>query len=194
MSRTIESPFVLDLERYAESIKSRRSINLFEPELVPDSLIQAAIEVARWAPNHKKTEPWYFHILGPETRRKTIELITEIKSAGQADTFRAGVAARLNAVPGWLVITCDVSEDVIRQMEDFAACSCAAQNLMLYLWAAGVGVKWTTGKVVRDERLLKILGIDTGTRMIVGLFWYGYPGMVPEQTRKPVTEISTVLD
>ena len=30
-----------------------------------------------------------------------------------------------------------------------AACAAAVQNLMLYLWKAGVGSKWTTGDITR---------------------------------------------
>jgi len=30
--------------------------------------------------------------------------------------------------------------------------------------------------------------------MIIGLFWYGYPGVITAQNRKAVPEITTVLD
>ena len=80
------------------------------------------------------------------------------------------------------------------QQEDYAACCCAAQNLMLTLWDKGVGVKWTTGAVVRDERFYELLDVDKTVEKIVGLFWYGYPAQNPEQSRREVEEISTMLD
>jgi len=177
-----------------DTIITRRTINFFKPDRVDDSLILNAIEVARWAPNHHLTEPWHFHILAGQTRARVIELITEIKSAGQGEAARNGVAKRLNSIPGWLVITSELSPDPIMRTENYAACCCAAQNMMLYLWHAGVGVKWTSGAVTRDERLFRLLGIDRNTRTVVGLFWYGYPEQVPEQRRKPVSAITTLLD
>lgn len=193
MTKPAKKPDASDLKDFAEFIKSRRTINFFRAGAVPESLLLKAIKVARWAPNHKKTEPWHFHLLGESARSRVIELITEIKSEGK-DERRAAVKKRLDAIPGWLVLSSEISEDPIRLMEDYAACSCAAQNMMLYLWRAGVGVKWTTGKVIRDERFFKILDIDRKSRLIVGLFWYGYPDIVPSQSRRKLDEIMTKLE
>jgi len=178
----------------AECIKSRRTVNFFKMDKVKDELIHTAIEVARWAPNHKKTEPWHFLILGPSIQKQLKALITDIKAEGQQGTARAAIYDRLDAIPGWLVISCDVSSDMIRQFEDYAACACAAQNMMLYLCQAGVGVKWTTGKVIRDQRFFELLGLDMRYQMIVGLYWYGYPDHQPEQTRKPVEDVLRKID
>jgi hypothetical protein len=60
---------------------------------------------------------------------------------------------------------------------------------MLCLWQRGIGVKWTTGAVTRDERFFELLGIDAAAESVVGLFWYGTPKVVPNQRRRPVNEI-----
>ena len=177
-----------------ELIKSRRTINFFQQEPVPVSTLMEAIEHARWAPNHRKTEPWHFHILGDKSRDSVIKLITEIKSSGQGDSVRESVKKRLVDIPGWFAISSGYSEDPIIQQEDYAACCCAAQNLMLYLWNKGVGIKWTTGAVIRDDRFFDIMQIDPALRFIVGLFWYGYPLKIPGQTRLPVKKISSKLE
>lgn len=182
------------LDRYASSIRTRRTINFFKRDLVPDSMILDAVDVARWAPNHKKTEPWHFHLLGAETQKQVKALITDLKVQEQGEAARKAISERLDAIPGWLVISCDVSADPIRQLEDFAACACAAQNMMLYLWQAGIGTKWTTGKVIRTPAFFDLLGIEMNSQKIVGLFWYGYPEQIQEQTRKPVADIVKILD
>ena len=51
----------------AELIRARRTINLFESEPVGTSALIDAIVLARWAPNHRLTEPWRFYLIGPET-------------------------------------------------------------------------------------------------------------------------------
>lgn len=194
MSETNETQLTQDLQAFSASIRSRRTINLFKPDDVPQDIVRNAIEVARWAPNHKKTEPWHFSLLGPQSLARVKALITDIKSEGQDANVRKSVAARLDAIPGWLVLSCDSSSDRVTQMEDLAACACAAQNMMLILWRAGVGVKWTTGKVIRDPRFFDIVEVDINEQTMVGLFWYGYPAHIPEQTRKPLTQILRQLD
>jgi nitroreductase len=177
-----------------ELIISRRTINFFHQKSVPVSLLTKAIDAARWAPNHKITEPWHFYILGTKTRVKVIQLITEIKSTGKGEKVHNSIKKRLEDVPGWFVLTSDLSRNSITRQENYAACCCAIQNVMLYLWNHGIGVKWTTGEVTRDKRFYKLLKIDKDMRKVVGLFWYGYPAFVPAQRRKPAKEITTRLD
>ena len=64
---------------------------------------------------------------------------------------------------------------------------------MLYLWKAGVGSKWTTGVITRDSRFLEIIGIDDATEFVVGLIWYGYPKLTPEQKRRGLEEVLSRL-
>jgi hypothetical protein len=60
---------------------------------------------------------------------------------------------------------------------------------MLYLWKAGVGSKWTTGDITREQRFFDLVGIDPDTESVVGLIWYGYPKLTPAQSRKSVDDI-----
>lgn len=178
----------------SETIKNRRTINLFQDKAVSVQQIKSAIDHARWAPNHRLTEPWHFYLLGKKTREKVIQLIVEIKSTGKSENIRLSTRKRLDAIPGWFVLTYDISSDPIVDEENYAACCCAAQNLMLYLWSEGIGVKWTTGDVTRDARFYELLKINQNKRRVVGLFWYGYPAHVPSQKRNPVKEIISKLD
>jgi nitroreductase len=179
------------LATVAERIRSRRTVKLFHERPVSRELILAAIEAARWAPNHHVTEPWHFYLLGPETVAGVVELtravVAERKDEKLAD-FKAASAA---AVPGWLVVTCRRSEDQQRQQEDYGSCCCAIQNLMLYLSAAGAASKWSTGTVTKDARFYDLLGADRDREFVVGLIGYGYPKVTPRQSRKDVNSIVT---
>ncbi len=174
-------------------LRGRRSIDLFAPDAVDMDTVRDAIDVARWAPNHRLTEPWRFYLLGPATLRPVIDLAVEIDVAKKGERAGPLRRARLEAVPGMLVLTSARSEDPLLEREDYAACCCAAQNLMLYLWGKGIGVKWTTGGITRQARFYELLGIDSAKESIVGLFWYGVPQVIPTQNRRPVEEIVTKL-
>jgi nitroreductase len=179
----------LSPESVAQLLTTRRTIHDFKPELPPAEIIHAAIDAARWAPNHRLTEPWHFYLLGRETAEAIADLNAEMIAARGDVEGAKKKRARWRAVPGWLLLTCERSDDPVRAQEDYAACCCAAQNLMLYMWSAGVGVKWTTGQVVRDPRFFELAWIDPGRETVVGLFWYGYAAEVPATTRKPVDEV-----
>jgi len=194
MSETPRTEFRSALQHLAERMRSRRTVKQFLQQPVPRKLILEAVEVARWAPNHHLTEPWHFYLLGDEAIAKSIELTRIVVSERKGEEigkFKAEDAAKR---PGWLVVTCKRSDDELAEQEDYAAVCCAIQNFSLYLSEAGVASKWSTGPITRDPRFYELLEIDGQKEFIVGLFWYGYPKITPQQQRKPVGDIVTELD
>jgi nitroreductase len=173
----------------AQLLQTRRTIHEFKPELPPRKVVVDAIDAARWAPNHRVTEPWRFYLLGRETANAIADYNAEMIAASGDSTGAEKKRQRWRAMPGWLVLTCAVSDDPVRSREDYAACCCAAQNMMLYLWSAGVGAKWNTGRISRDPRLYELIGADAARESVVGIYWYGYPAEIPNQRRKPVDSI-----
>jgi nitroreductase len=182
-------PRQVDHTALADAIRSRRSIDLFEPGSVDDALLREAIEVARWAPNHRLTQPWRFYLIGPATRRAIAELVGNVETRAKGERVGAVKRERVLAIPGMFVLTTRRSADELQDREDYAACCCAAQNLMLYLWQRGVGVKWTTGAVTREPAFYELLGSDPERERVVGLYWYGLPKVVPTQKRRDPAEI-----
>lgn len=182
-----------ELREFGEVLRGRRTIELFLQTAVPVALVNEAIEVATWAPNHHVSEPWKFYSLGKESIAACLDLVRDIvtrKKDAKAGEFKANSWSQK---PGWLVISCRKSDDELLQQEDYAACCAAVQNLMLYLWKAGVGSKWTTGAITRDPRFFDVVGMDADAEFVVGLLWYGYPKLTPTQSRSPVNEVLETL-
>lgn len=177
----------------AELIRSRRTIHDFHPEAPPREMLLKAIELARWAPNHLATEPWHFYLLGEQTADAVTRLNAELVSTAKGSEAGQAKLERWSKMPGWLVVTCDRCEDPIRFREDYAACCCAIQNLSLYLWSEGIGVKWGTGPVTRDPAFYDLIWVDPELETVVGMFWYGYAKEVPRLRRKSVEEILVEL-
>ena len=182
-----------ELRDFAEVLTGRRTINLYLELAVPDDLVREAVEVATWAPNHHVTEPWQFYLLGPETISRCIDLVREITAEKKGDELAEFKAEQWSQKPGWLVVTCKRSDDALRQQEDYGACCAAVQNLMLYLWKADVGTKWTSGPITRNARFFDIIGIDEATEFVVGMIWYGYAKITPQQQRQSVDAVLTEL-
>lgn len=182
-----------NLQKLAERIRSRRTTKMFLKRPVKRTLVMDAIELARWAPNHHLTEPWHFYVLGEQTINRAVELIRVVVAEKKGDEIGEFKAKSAATVPGWMVVTCKKSDDELLQLEDYASCCCAIQNLTLYLSEAGLASKWATGPVTRDQRFYDLLGANIEREMIVGLIWFGYPKILPTQSRTDVADISTEL-
>lgn len=173
----------------ARVLRERRTVHDFTTVEPPLDIIAEAVDLARWAPNHYRTEPWHFYLLDRHTGARVVELNADIVRQTKGEKVAAIKRKRWSAMPGWMVVSCVRSDDEIRAREDYAACCCAVHNMALYLWDQGIGMKWTTGAVTRDRRFFKIIGMDHAKVYVVGMFWYGYPAAIPTQHRKPVEEI-----
>jgi len=193
MKKAAPSYETQELREFEEVLRGRRTINLYLQTPVPKQLVLHAIESATWAPNHHVTEPWKFYRLGRQTIEQCLALVRDIVAAKKDANAGDFKAKSWSEKPGWLVITCRKSEDELLQREDYAACCAAAQTFMLHLWKAGVGSKWTTGEITRERRFFDILGIDAEQEFVVGLIWYGYPKVTPEQSRKELDQVLTEL-
>lgn len=193
LKRTAPSYETQELREFAEVLRGRRTINLYLHTPVPGKLVEEALEAATWAPNHHVTEPWRFVLPGDETIGSILDLCEEKVTSAKGAELGRHKRQTWSEKPGWLIVTCKRNDDELREREDYAACSAAIQNFMLYLWKAGVGSKWTTGAITRDPRFGEILGIDADNEFVVGMIWFGYPKVTPSQSRKDLSESLTRL-
>lgn len=175
-------------------LRGRRTVHDFEPGTIPAELVLQALDAARWAPNHHRTEPWRVYLLGSQAQA-TIAMMNAASVRAERGERAAEIKlARWTAMPNWMVMTSPLNDDQVREREDYAACCCAAQNFMLALWSAGIGVKWTTGKVVNEPKFAETVGFNPRDEQVVGLFWYGKPARIIEQHRRDVDSFVVHVD
>ena len=185
----------------SEAIFSRRTIKDFKPDPVPADVLERALTAGLWAQNHRLTEPWRFTILGPETHRG---LAKEFASAqanltgpdsdpARRDKIRADAVGKILAKP-CVVIVSQVLGAPAQRQEDYGAISCAIQNIQLAAWSEGLGMQWSSGKIIELPQTYAVAGIVAERETIVGLLFFGYPASVPPaQPRQPLTAVSRRL-
>lgn len=169
-----------------EAIRSRRTHKVFKPEPVGRELIMEILELARWAPNHKVTNPWRFRVIGPQARRRLGEV---------AEADRAGSAVKLQRAPTLICASArlDAADDV-RRREDLLACAAACYIVLLAAHARGLASYWRTVPVMDSAAGRQVLGLPA-EETPVGLLHLGYPRQtqrVPE--RAPVQDVVSFLD
>lgn len=164
------------------AIRTRRTHKAYRPEPLPLDVVDELLELARWAPNHRLTNPWRFRVLGS----RALERLKEV--AGPE------AAAKLDRAPTLVVCSCVTSGDPVQDEEDLLATGCAAYIVLLAAHARGLAGYWRTPEVLRTEAGRHAVGLPAGERF-VSLIHLGRPVQeqrVPE--REPAESFVTHLD
>ena len=175
-----------------EALRDRRSITALTDEEPSRETVQRLIDAAVWAPNHQLTEPWRFHVLAGQARQAMGEAIGDALaneldlsdpiSAGEAKSARV----KLERAPVVIVVSQERSPDPTVDLEDYAACCCATQNILLAAHAEGLAAKWRTGAMASYRAALEHLGLGEDDR-IVAYIYLGHPSPIApadKRTRK----------
>jgi nitroreductase len=152
------------------AIRSRRTHKQFGREPVDEATVRDLLDLARFVPNHKLTQPWRFRLLGPETRRRLNEAVgtTEAMKLGRAPTLILATAA--------------LSGDPVTDEEDLHATACAVYAVLLGATARGLASYWRTPAALGEQTVRDLLGLAANER-IVSLIHLG-----PQASDPPVKE------
>jgi nitroreductase len=165
----------------ADAIRSRRTHKSFGPEPVSRETLAQLFDLARWSPNHHRTNPWRFRVLGPETLGRLKE------AAGPAE------APKLDRAPTLVVASAVLTGDLIQDEEDLCATACAIFAVLLEAHARGLASYWRTPRVLRTKAGRDAVGLPDGERFL-GLIHLGTPrGEPPAPERAPLEAFSTYL-
>jgi len=167
------------------------------PDAPAPELVRQLLEAARWAPNHHQTEPWRFVVLEGEARIALGEVMGNVAAGRETDPARAEAAAS-NAArkplrsPYVIAIGVEPSPDPsVPELEEIAATSAAAQNILLAAHALGLAAIWRSGWISFEPQVRDFLGLS-GRGKVLGFIYVGYPAMEPPaRTRRSLEEISS---
>ena len=179
-----------DFETLSRIIRKRRAIypETYSDRKIDKQLIQQILENANWAPTHRKTEPWRFHVFtGQELDRLSQYMQTHYQENTPAEEFSEYKLqkTREKALQSSHVIAICMQRDPsgsLPQWEEEAAVACAVMNMWLSCAALGIGCYWSSPKSAMDAG--KFLLLSPGQRCL-GWFYMGYPreGLVLNATR-----------
>ena len=182
-----------------EAIRGRHSVRQFTDRPVERADIEALLDLAVEAPNHRVTEPWHFLVVGEEGKRALARVLGRRKSSKVTDPeaarlVREKVERTTLALPALLVVTIAQSENPEIREEDYAAGWMAVQNILLGAVERGLGTHIKTGAVMDDPELREAWGIPEGRR-VIAMIEMGEPtGDVRATERDPATNRTTWLD
>lgn len=160
-----------------EAIRTRRMIPRVGAEAPSRDDIADLLELAVRAPNHHRTEPWRFHVLSGDARRRLADAIAADAVQGGADPARAAEDARkkVERAPVIVVFTALPSDDPkVVEQEEIVSVAMAMQNFLVGAHAKGLGAMLRTGTTAYHTAVNDHLGLDPRER-VVGLVYLGIP-------------------
>ncbi|MDK2973929.1 MAG: hypothetical protein PWP08_300 [Methanofollis sp.] len=151
--------------------RTRHSVRSYRDDPVDEKIIRDALDCARLAPSARNEQPWLFGVI---SERSTL---TQIAGLTDHAKFLAD-APICFAVFG--------KKDEKYYLED---CSAATTQLILGLWAYGVGSCWVAGdKKEYADAVREILGVPGGYTL-VSLVPAGYPKEIAMAGKKDLDDI-----
>jgi nitroreductase len=163
------------------AIRNRRTHKRYGPEAVDEATLMDLLDLARFAPNHKLTQPWRFRILGPETRA----LIDA--AAGEKE------AAKLRRAPTLVLATAKLSGDPPTDEEDLHATACAVYAILLGATGRGLASYWRTPGAFADPAIRELLGLGEDERVVALIHLGPVESDPPAKEREPLEVVVSSL-
>lgn len=174
-----------------EVIRTRRTNLQVDPDDdVPDELVAHLIELATWAPNHKRTWPWSFTVLAGEARWRFGEALAAVAASEGAlpPEKVAKLRVKYARSPVVLLVWARCEGDAVRVREDRDATSAAVQNLLLGATSFGLASYWASLPDALWEPARRFAGIDDD-REPVALVYLGWPRGDATAPPRPAPEV-----
>lgn len=183
-----------------DAIRNRRSIGKMTAEAPDRSMIRQILEAGTWAPNHHLTEPWRFFVLEGEARAELGQVMGTVAARRESDPVRREAIAAKAAVkpmraPYVIAVAVEPSPDEsVPEIEEIAAGSAAAQNMLLAAHALGLAAIWRSGWIAFEPEIRDHFNLSPRARLL-GFVYVGHPAMqAPQRQRRSIDDVTTWLN
>lgn len=160
-----------------EQIKQRRSVypHQFQDKNIDDADIKKLLELANWAPTHRKTEPWRFKVIVGEFKQKAGNFFKKeyLETNIKPKKYKAKKIAQKFEQSSHVIAVCmqrDPKESV-PEWEEIAATAMAVQNMWIGSSALNIGMYWSSPGY--KDKLKDLLPMAHG-EICLGFLYLGY--------------------
>lgn len=172
----------------------------FEPSPLSRVELDELFEAARWAPNHKLTQPWRFRVLGDSAKTALKAVAADVATqhapeGSDRDLVGAIAAKKLDRAPTLVTVSSVRNPDPVLDAEDYAATAVASYIVLLAAHAKGFAGYWRTPEVLRDSAGIEAVGIGADEE-VLGLLYLGRPtgGTPSPPERAAIDDFVSYLD
>ena len=183
----------VDPTSFASLVRTRRtSLVLDRDRPVPDELIDALVELATWAPNHKRTWPWRFAWVTGNGRARLGDVTADAMGARGDDAAKvAKTRTKYLRAPGMLVVGSDHGDTPLRAIENRDAVAAAVQTLLLAATTHGLASFWSSCPKGAEHAVGTVCSFPEGTA-IVAMIYLGWPTGEVDAPARPLPTVHRV--
>lgn|SRR5690606_4024755 len=177
-----------------ENLARRRAIypDKFNAQPITREEVGELLEAARYAPTHKLTEPWRFHVILGQAKNNVAAQVREYVENRTGDPEK-GLRMKEKFDQSQIVIVVAFQRDArerLPEWEEIASTAMAVQNIWIYADSLGMGGYWSTGAPA-VEALTRIVDLQDGEK-VLGLFFLGRHDHIPRtRPSKSVDQFTT---
>ncbi|WP_296403941.1 nitroreductase [Psychrobacter sp.] len=154
-------------EQVINWIKSRRSIGNLTIPAPKHHQVEAAIECAMTAPDHKKLQPWRFIVTEGQQRHafgRALLAAAQAKAVLEGTDLDERTADKTLKMPlrAPMIITVVTNmkyHEKVPQFEQLLSAGAAVQNLLLALKAQGFSTVWRTGPLANEPEVKRYFNV-----------------------------------
>lgn len=184
----------------ADTITGRRTVKDFDGQPVDRDSLEQLLDLARWAPNHRLTNPWRFAVLDQAaiarlaTFLQSDPAITSVPDPAKGKAKLTKLLVRLPRLGALIQVAWMRHANPAIDLEEHAATAAAVQNLLLGAHAMGLGSFWSTNAALSHPLSQRWYGFDPAIHGFLGSIWLGHATVQPEAPpRRPLAEVTTWL-
>lgn len=156
-------------------------------------LVESLCELATWAPNHKRTNPWRFASFTGDGRLRLGEAFVadmvdrDVGDGGKRDKTLVKYAR----TPTVLVVGCAADDHPTFHDENRDAVAAGIQNLLLGATVVGLASFWSTPPLIDPPRVLDLCGFAPDVR-IIGVIYLGWSTGEAEPGHRPAIAVAEI--
>ena len=160
-----------------KAIRERRSVypNQFKDTPIDDATIEKLLELANWAPTHRKTEPWRFKVMRGAYKSKAGKFFQAayLSSTDKPKQTKAQKILDKFRQSSHVIAVCmqrDAKESV-PEWEEIASTAMAVQNMWIGASELHIGMYWSTPSY--KDQLSELIPLHEGEQCL-GFLYIGY--------------------
>ncbi|WP_194852349.1 nitroreductase family protein [Nonlabens antarcticus] len=142
------------------------------------------LEAGRWAPTHKKTQPWKYKVVQGDGLQRLGDFMTAqyVKDSGKPESFKSRkLAEKMQQSSAVILIFMSRQpKESIPEWEEIAAVSMSVQNMWLTAHDLGYGCYWSSPKSFAKMSDFNDINVDSNDQFLGFL----YMGTVDSQPKE----------
>lgn len=146
--------------------------------------LAAIITLGARTPDHGKLFPWRFVVIGPETKAKIVERLTQLADNTPNPVKAKAALAKLANPPCTVMVVSTPVPDSKPQWEQVLSAGAVCMNLIHAANALGFATNWITDWYAYDAEATKVFGIAANEK-IAGFIHIGTVAEAPLERPRP---------